>query len=474
MKVLFCSGEAYPFSKTGGLADVAASLPKALNQLGHEVKIITPYYQSMKSKDEAFAFLGSSTVTMGDLVKPVEFYQTVYQGVTYVFVKNDDFFYRQNLYGYDDDAVRFTFFNFAILEYIRITHDYPDILHANDWQTGLLPFFLDIRYRMINENFNRIRTILSIHNLEKQGSYPLETEKLFGNKNFTYIHMNRVNFLKCGIMRANVINTVSENYKKEILTRFFGFSLDGPLKSRQNDLYGILNGLDHDLYDPKTSRSLYQNYGMEDFIEAKRVNKKLLLTKLGLSFDLDKPMITFINRFSRQKGIDILMTSLDAYLQKEAFTLVAIGSGDPLYELFFMELQKKYPKHVFYHHGFDYDLSQKAYAASDLFLLPSLFEPCGLNQMIAMRYGTLPIVRNTGGLKDTVRSYDKNSGIGTGFAFENYDAKELTETIDFALDMFKNDKETWHDLIVQAMQVKHSIVKMARQYEELYLMISNN
>ncbi len=474
MKILFCSGEAYPFSKTGGLADVAASLPKALNQLNHQVKIITPYYQAIQSMDMYMKRLGSSSIIMGDITKDVEFYSTEYQGVTYIFVKNDDFFYRSNLYGYEDDAIRFTFFNFAILEYIKITSDYPEILHANDWQTGLLPFFLDVKYRGINQQFAKIKTILSIHNLEKQGSYPVETEKLFGNKNFTYMHMNRVNFLKCGIMRANIINTVSENYKNEILTRFFGFTLDGPLKSRQYDLYGILNGLDHDLYNPKTSQFLFKNYDEQSFESAKAINKSSLLEYLNLPLTKGVPIVSFINRFSRQKGIDILMTSLEPYLKNEQIYLVAIGSGDPLYELFFIEMQKKYPSSVYFNQGFDYELSQKVYAGSDLFLLPSLFEPCGLNHMIAMRYGALPIVRNTGGLKDTVRSYDPNSGIGTGFSFKNYDANELSETLDYALNLYHSNKEIWNDLIGQAMQIKHSIIKMARQYEELYLMISNN
>ncbi|MBN2300207.1 MAG: glycogen synthase, partial [Acholeplasmataceae bacterium] len=417
MKILFCSGEVYPFSKTGGLADVAASLPKTLNQLNHEVKIITPFYQSVESKTKDLKFLGSSDILMGLLIKKVQFFSTLDQGVTYIFVKNDDFFYRSDLYGYEDDAERFTFFNFAVLEYIKISQDFPDIIHVNDWQTALIPFFLDIRYKMTNQKFAKIRTILSIHNLEKQGSYPIETEKLFGNKNFTYIHMNRVNFLKCGIMRANLINTVSENYKNEILTRFFGFTLDGPLKSRQNDLYGILNGLDHDLYNPKTSQYLYENFDDQSFLPAKRINKQKLLEKLNLPIKKDIPLVAFINRFARQKGIDILMTTLEEYLKNEQIFLVSIGSGDALYELFFIEMQKKYPSQVYYHQGFDYELSQKVYAASDLFLLPSLFEPCGLNHMIAMRYGALPIVRETGGLKDTVRNYDPNSGIGTGFSF---------------------------------------------------------
>jgi len=474
MNILFCSGEAYPYSKTGGLADVAFSLPKALNQLGHRVKIMTPFYQKIPSKPTELHHIGQSLVHMGGFSVEADYYSTVFQGVTFIFVKNDAFFNREMLYGYEDDANRFTFFNFAILEYIKLSGDYPDVIHANDWQTGMIPFFLDVRYRQVNPNFARIKTLLSIHNLEKQGSYPIETEKLFGNKNFTYIHLSRVNFLKCGIMRANAINTVSENYKNEILTRFYGFSLDGPLKSRQNDLYGILNGLDQDLYNPKHNQFLYADYDEYSFTHGKAVNKRKLLDYLNLEIDHDVPIVSFINRFATQKGIDIIMTSLEDYLKDDQFYFIVIGSGDSLYEMFFAEMQKKYPKSMFFHSGFDYELSQKVYAASDMFLLPSLFEPCGLNQMIAMRYGTLPIVRETGGLKDTVRAYDPSTGIGTGFSFKNYDNKELMETIDRALKMYHEKKRTWNELVVQAMQVKHSIIKMARQYEELYLMISND
>ncbi|TNF08110.1 MAG: glycogen synthase, partial [Bacillota bacterium] len=260
MKILFCSGEAYPYSKTGGLADVSAALPKALNKLGHDVKIITPLYQMVKPFQTDMKFIGYQTIIMGPYEKKALFYTLEYEQKTYIFVECDELFNRPKLYGYEDDAIRFTFFNFAILEYIKLTEDFPEIIHVNDWQTGMLPFFLDVKYRHQFRGFLNIKTLLSIHNLEKQGSYPIETEKLFGNKNFTYIHDDRVNFLKCGIMRANAINTVSDNYKHEILTRFYGFSLDFALRSKAHDLYGILNGLDQDVYNPQTSKALIKNY----------------------------------------------------------------------------------------------------------------------------------------------------------------------------------------------------------------------
>jgi len=467
MKILFCSGEAYPFSKSGGLADVAAALPKALRALGHDVTIITPHYQELNQFQKQLKTIGTTTIKMNDVDYDATYHTTVYDGVPYVFVQNDPLYHRDRYYGYDDDAIRFSFFNFAIFEYIKRTGNYPDVVHANDWQTGLVPFFLDVKYRPQNAEFQRIKTLLSIHNLEKQGSFPIETEKLFGHKNFTYIHLDRVNFLKCGIMRASAINTVSENYRNEILTRFYGFTLDGPLKARQHDLYGILNGLDSEIYRPSKNQQLYQSYDETNFVVGKKINKVKLLSDLNLS-NKELPLVSFIHRFARQKGIDILMPILEDYVKNGQLNFVAMGYGDAVYESFFLELSRKYPSHVSYHQGFDNALSQKVYAASDLFILPSLFEPCGLNHMIAMKYGALPIVRETGGLKDTVTPYNKFTGVGVGFAFKNYDADELKQAIDQALDLYIHDQESFSNLIHQAMHVNHSLSKMAKQYEALY------
>jgi starch synthase len=419
-------------------------------------------------------FLGYQTILMGPYEKKALFYTLDYEQTTYIFIECDELFNRPKLYGYEDDAIRFTFFNFAILEYIKLTEDFPEIIHVNDWQTGMLPFLLDVKYRHQFKGFLNIKTLLSIHNLEKQGSYTIETEKLFGNKNFTYIHDDRVNFLKCGIMRANAINTVSDNYKHEILTRFYGFSLDFALRSKAHDLYGILNGLDQDVYNPKTSKALIENYDEFTFLEAKKANKEHIITRFQFTKDLDKPLVIFNSRFARQKGIDLLMHVLEDYLRRKDFYFIAMGSGDMIYESFFKEMSYEYPTHVAYVQGFDHDLSDLLYAASDLFILPSLFEPCGLNHMIAMRYGSLPLVRETGGLKDTVTPYNKYTNIGVGFTFKNYDAIELDEALQEALALYREHKDAWQSLIQQAMHVNHSVEKMAKQYESLYVNIIKN
>lgn len=474
MKIFYCSSEAYPFSKTGGLADVAAALPKTLNAHGHQVHILIPLYKQNLSQLYDFTFIKQHTFMIDDTPYDVEYYQTSFDGTSYILIRNDMFFDRQKLYGYEDDDLRFSFFNYAILEFIRINDQFVDIIHINDWQTSLIPFLIDTTYKKLDPKFDTIKTLLTIHNLEKQGSFSLETEKYLGHKNFTYMHQDQVNFLKTGIMRANAINTVSESYKNEILTRFYGFNLQGPLKSRQYQLFGILNGFDESLYNPLTSSHLYKNYDENSFLNAKKVNKEKLLEKLGFKPDLDKPMIAFINRFARQKGIDILMQIIEKHLKNEECYLIILGQGDALYESYFEELAHKYPHLVYDQNSFDLDLSQKVYAASDLFLLPSLFEPCGLNHMIAMKFGTLPIVRETGGLKDTVTPYNKFTGIGVGFTFKNNDASELSETISTAFDLYHHHKDAFNEMIHLAMHVHHSMDKMASQYESLYLKLIQN
>ncbi|MFA7589515.1 MAG: glycogen/starch synthase [Acholeplasmataceae bacterium] len=468
MKILFCSGEVYPFSKTGGLADVASILPREIKHLGHEIYVITPLYQQSNSFLPNMKHLGSIDIKMGSLTKKADYYQYFYQNITYIFIRNDEYYDRPLLYTYEDDDKRFTFFNYAILESLPLLNYYPDIIHTNDWQTGLISYLLDTKYRQYNDQYKRIKTLLSIHNLEKQGSFDLSTESLFEVKNYTYMHNDRVNFLKAAIMRSSAINTVSETYKSEILTRFYGFALDGPLKSKQYQLFGILNGFDNRLYDPSLNKDLIKNYDLTSFNAGKKANKKALTEQLG--FDDDLPLFAFIGRFSRQKGIDILVHSLDNYLKNNQLNFIAIGKGTANFENYFKELEKKFPSNVYFSNSYDQVLTQRFYAASDFYLLPSLFEPCGLNQMIAMRYGTLPIVRETGGLKDTVISYFKDQENGYGFSFENYDVEEFKQTMDQVLEIYK-DKKQMDKIIRRAMSIEFSTTKMAEEYVNLYKLI---
>ena len=476
MNIYFCSSEAYPFSKTGGLADVASSLPKTLVNHNHQIKVFIPLYKNNLPDVDTYKNLGKSKIHFNDQDFDVTYYESIYDGVTYILVRNDPFFNRKKYYGHDDDMIRFTFFNHAILHFIMFKKDTPDIIHINDWQTSLLPFLLDTKYKKVEacSHYNQIKTLLTIHNLEKQGVFSLDYEDILEHKNFTYIHMNQINFLKTGIMRANAINTVSESYREDILTRFYAFSLQAALKSREHQLFGILNGFDETIHNPNHSPYLVQTYDENTFEIGKKYNKKSLLETLGFNVNTNKPIISFINRFAKQKGIDLLMEVLDEYLENESFYLVALGKGDPKYTLYFSKLKEKYPNLVYVQNSFDIELSHKTYAGSDLFLLPSLFEPCGLNQMIAMKFGALPIIRLTGGLKDTVTPYNKFTGVGVGFGFKNNDSDELKEAMNQALHLYHNDKKTFSDLIHQAMHVHHPMDRMADQYEALYLKLINH
>ena len=468
MKILFSTGEVHPFSKTGGLADVSASLPKAITKLGHDIRVITPLYQSVKKWNEEMKLLTSVEIEMGNFKQNAEFYELEYGGVKHIFVGNDHYFDRQTFYGHHDDSERYVFFNKAVLEFIRAVKFFPDVIHINDWQSGLIPFFLDEKYRHLKE-FKNIKTLLSIHNLEYQGSFDQSVDRLFNTKfNYTYIHFDRVNFLKTAIMRANAINTVSPNYRNEILTRFFGFTLDGALKSREKDLYGILNGIDYEVNNPETDKFLARNYTQKHFIMGKRANKRMVLEKLGLDGLIEAPMISFIGRLARQKGIDLMKATLEEVIATSNATFVLIGTGDPEYEDYFRYLDNKYPKKVSAYIGFNDEIAYQVYAASDIFMMPSLFEPCGLGQLIAMRYGTLPVVRETGGLKDTVEPYNKYTGEGVGFSFANYNAHEFKDALERAIDLHNNDTDAWRKLISRAMKQDHSLNRMAEDYLDLY------
>ncbi|VEU81070.1 glycogen synthase [Haploplasma axanthum] len=472
MKVLFCSPEVYPFSKIGGLADFSAALPSSLNHMGNTVYVVSPYYERVKREyGKDMEFVGEREIKIGDEIQIAKYYRTTYNDVRYFFVSHE-YFNRKYFFNHSDDVQRFLFFNLAILELIPLISFYPDLIHVNDWATSLVPYFLSTIYST-NSEYEHIKTLLTIHNLEKQGAFSRDFESFFGNRNFTYIHLNNVNFLKTGIMRSSKINTVSKSYRSEILTKFFGFSLDGALKSRQFELYGIQNGLDFNLYNPKTDKYIFKNYDISSHKDGKRINKEKLLKEIGFE-DNNKMVLTFISRFAKEKGVALINEVIEKYLKDDRFYFLVIGEGDINYEDHFFKLVDTYPKNIHFVHGHNHETSQKFYAASDLLLMPSLYEASGLNQMIAMRYGTLPLVRETGGLKDTVIPYDEVTKIGTGFTFENFDDEELRDAIDKAVDIYYNKPKTWDNIVENAMAIDNNIEKMAKEYNELYKDIIKN
>lgn len=468
MRILFCASEAYPFSKTGGLADMASALPKIINKKGEYCEVISPLYDQLYDKIHSFTYLGEKRVIIQDVTHVAKYYQTMHDGVSYIFVENESFFKRSNYYGYYDDDKRFLFFDFAILAYIELAKTPFDILHLNDWQTSLIPFLLDEMYRD-KPLYKNLKTLLTIHNLEYQGSFPKDAHLLIGRPfTYAYIHFDRMNYLKAGIIRANHINTVSPTYMKEVQMDYYGFTLDGALKSRINNFTGILNGIDYDIYNPETDPMIEKNFNSTHFTQAKKKNKMALLKKVNLDMSTDTALVAYIGRLAKQKGIDLMMATLEEAIAESTAKFVFIGSGDPVYENFFKYLQEKYRNRVYSFIGFNNTLAHQLYAAADILLMPSQFEPCGLGQLMAMRYGCLPLVRETGGLKDTVTPYNKYTKTGFGFSFTNYNAHELKQVLLDAILLYSNEPKDWKMLVGNAMKQDHSLDQMGKNYLDLY------
>jgi starch synthase len=472
MKVMFCSSEVFPFSKTGGLADMALFLPKSLQRLGHEVKVITPYYKSIGKHHKDMTYKGTKTISMGGIETIVHFYELVYQDMSFIFVQNMHYFERDHLYGYNDDAERFSCFSYSILESLDVLDFYPEILHLNDWQTGMVPYLLDEHYRHRNDHYFSIHTLLTIHNLEYQGSFDPYVARFFNTDfNYTYIHFDRVNFLKAGIERATKINTVSPTYRDEVLSQEYGFTLDGALNHRKQDFVGILNGIDDEVFNPKTDHLIEFTFDKRNYYQMKQKNKEHILNHFNLDIALDEPLITYVGRLATQKGINLMTQVLEEVVEFSNARFILMGSGNDSYEDFFRYLSYKYPKKVSNYIGFNEEIAHKLYAASDLYMMPSRFEPCGLGQMIAMRYGTLPIVRETGGLKDTVEPYNKYTDQGTGFTFRNYEGHDLKEKLFESIQLYKDKLPIFKKLMKQAMDKDYSLNQMALSYENLYQII---
>lgn len=471
IKVLYAVSECTPFVKTGGLADVAGSLPKYLNREGLDVRVILPKYgliddvykDKMKSMAELVVNVGWREAYCGLQYLELD-------GVTYYFIDNEYYFNRDALYGQYDDGERFAFFNRAILEVIPYLDFLPNIIHINDWHTSMVPLMYKVDYSWLEEYVN-IKTVLTIHNLQYQGWFPSEVLTDLCNLSNEYFHDgttrmdDMVNFLKTGIETADYITTVSPSYAEEIKDFYFGEGLHNVIRGNEDHIQGILNGIDIDVFNPSTDDSIYKNYSLES-IENKVQNKTKLQKYFKLKVDKDVPLVGMVCRLVDQKGLDLVMSEFDE-IMKEDIQFIMLGSGDKRYEQFFQDMELKYSKKFKAYIGYNTDLAQKIYAGSDLFLMPSLFEPCGLGQLIAMRYGTIPIVREIGGLKDTVKPYNDYKKTGNGFSFVNYDAEEMLEMIKYALKIFKN-KGNREILVKNAMEIDFSWNKSASSYIELY------
>lgn len=465
MNVLICASEGSPFIKTGGLADVIGALPKALKKEGVDVRVIMPYYKKIKEKNIA-SYCGYAYVRIADHNEYLGVFQTVTDDITYYFIDSDRYFNRDTIYGYGDDGERFAFFDFAVLEAIKVVNFYPDIIHNNDWQTGLIPYILKANYNYYPE-YRKIKTLYSIHNIQYQGIFPKDLLNILFMPYSNSLEFNNcVNFMKTAIMESDIINTVSPTYKDEVLTDYYGYEMNKVLELRKFDFYGIINGLDVDKYNPATDKNLYKNYDTNSFVEGKQYNKEQLAKDYNIA-DASAPLFGLVSRLADQKGIDLFMPILEDVLYYSNANFFFLGSGEKTYEDYFNYLASKYPGRFICYIGYSDPLAQKIYAASDIFLMPSKFEPCGLGQMIAMRYGTLPLVRETGGLKDTVIPYNEYTGEGTGFSFTNYNAHNFKDVMFLAMKAYKN-KDVWNSLIKRAMEQDFSWNASARSYINLY------
>ncbi|WP_195954072.1 glycogen synthase GlgA [Clostridium saudiense] len=471
MKVLFAASEAHPFIKTGGLGDVMGALPQSLTELGVEARVVIPKYKNIKDElKQNLQFIKWFTVPVGWRNQYCGVFQYKYKDVVYYFIDNEYYFNRDGLYGYYDDGERFAFFNRAVLEFIKEIDWKPDIINCNDWQTGMVPVLLNLEYKN-NEFYSNMKTVFSIHNLLFKGSFvPNVLPELFG---YDYMPLTNgsvelngsVSFLKGGINYSDQITTVSNTYAEEIKTQQYGEGLDGLLRCKSDFLKGIVNGIDYEEFDPEKDNLIFKNFTW-DSISDKVENKLSLQKELGLAQRAETPMIGLISRLTHQKGCDLIVSIIDRLLQKD-IQFVVLGTGDYWYEETFKNLQYRYPDKVSANIKFDNSLAHKIYAATDMFLMPSLFEPCGLGQLIALRYGSIPIVRETGGLKDTISPYNKYTGIGNGFGFKNFNSNELMQIIEYALTIY-DDKDAWNNIIRQAMDSDNSWEKSAMQYKLLY------
>ena len=474
--ILFAASECVPFLKTGGLADVVGTLPKMFDKNEFDVRVIMPSYTCIPEKfRNEFRYITHFYMDMGTLnFRPhVGIMEYEYDGITFYFVDNEDYFKNAEPYGdtlYDIE--KFIFFSKAVLAIMPVIDFRPDIIHCHDWQAGMIPVFLKTIYKD-NPFYFGTKTIMTIHNLKFQGIWDVKTFKAFtGLPEYIFTpdkleFKKDSNMLKGGLVYADYITTVSETYANEIQTPAYGEGLDGLLRAKHMQLRGILNGIDYDEYNPETDKEIFAQYSYKNAISKKSENKLKLQEELGLPQDKSKFMIGIISRLTDQKGIDLVNWVIeriaDPYTQ-----LVIIGTGEQRYENTFKYFQWKYPERISANIMFSNNRAHKLYAAADAMLVPSRFEPCGLTQLMALRYGTVPIVRETGGLKDTVQPYNKYENTGTGFSFKNYNAEEMLNIINYAKSVYFDEKKTWNEIVKRGMQTDFSWRSSAEQYAGMY------
>ena len=474
-KILFVASEGVPFIKTGGLADVVGSLPKCIDKEYYDVRVLIPKYTYMKQewkdklvyKNHFYMDFHWRNVYVGILEAQVD-------GITYYFIDNEGYFGGFRPYG--DDVLyeieKFAFFSKAALSALPVIGFKPDLIHCHDWQTGLVPVYLKERFQN-GDFFKGIKTVMTIHNLKFQGKWNVkDVREITGLSDYFFTPdklecYKDANLLKGGLVYADAITTVSETYAQEIKTDFYGEGLNGLLNARSKDLRGIVNGIDYDAFNPETDPYITRNYNAVDFRKEKGKNKRALQEELGLEVDEKRFMIGIVSRLTDQKGFDLIAYVMDELCQ-DAVQIVVLGTGEEQYENMFRHFDWKYGNKVSANIYYSEEKSHRIYASCDAFLMPSLFEPCGLSQLMALRYGTVPIVRETGGLKDTVEPYNEYESTGTGFSFTNYNAHEMLATIRYAERIYYDKKREWNKIVDRAMAADFSWDVSAKKYQEMY------
>ncbi len=475
MKILFAASEAAPYLKTGGLGDVAQALPKALAALGHEVKIVMPLYGKIKSNEKVMSALSLCGETSTRLAWRNQYTGILREGEgnnpEYIFVDNEYYFNRGDtnaIYGHFDDGERFAFFSRAVIEAMGAIDFIPNVIHCNDWQTALIPTFL----RQFYPQYKKVRTVFTIHNIEYQGKMPfgyasdvLGVDEGAANA-LTYD--GYINLMKGAIVTADAVTTVSNTYAGEILSEYYAHGLHHVLRENKDKLFGIVNGIDTAVFDPMNDKSLYANYGATvEGMKEKAKNKLFLQETLGLSPDKDAPIVAMVTRLASHKGLDLVACVINEIMAL-GVQLVVLGTGESAYESIMKMTAERYPGRMAAEIRFDGRLANQIYAGADIFLMPSKSEPCGLSQMVAMRYGTIPVVRETGGLKDTVPAYDPTDESGRGFTFVDYNAHEMLRAIERCVEFYRTDRKAFDRLKKKDMKTDFSWKNSVKQYLKVY------
>mgnify|MGYP003816328039 CR=1 FL=1 len=468
-KILIAAAEGLPFVKSGGLADVVGSLSQELIRQHEQCAVVMPMYKRIIEAHPEIAQTGSFRVQSGLIDKQAGLYETRVGEVTYYFIRQDEYFYRDAMYGYYDDGERFAYFCKAVLEMINVCAFKPDIIHSNDWHTGLIPILAKREYT--DAYHNGLRHMYTIHNLAYQGNFSVETmrctnlsDEYFRNGDIRFDQ--GISFMKAGIMYADKVTTVSPTYAGEILSSEYGERMEGALWGRKADLCGILNGIDTVTWDPATDPVIFKNYDAAH-LRNKAACKKSLQFNMGLRQAADVLLIGVVSRLAYQKGMNLIMDKLGTIMNQDV-QLVILGSGDTHMEYEFKKLEYQYPHRAVFYCGYNDELAHRIYAGCDLFMVPSLFEPCGITQQIAMRYGTLPFVRETGGLKDTVVPYNEYTKEGNGFSFRNFNSDEMFYVLSYAIHVYYNSPDDWRLLMKNAMATDVTWARSVQRYIDIY------